>query len=89
LTCGTDEFYEYDAPRIAGVGLGFSQPAHPDERPIMTPQSIKPVKVKVIDRWRVVHPDDGTAHVKGDTFTVPEHVAEEWERSRWVERVTK
>jgi hypothetical protein len=37
----------------------------------------KQVKVRVIDRWRVVHPDDGTAHVKGGTLTIPEHVAKE------------
>jgi hypothetical protein len=43
----------------------------------------KTVKVRVSDRWRVVH--DGKAYVKGDTLTVPENVAEEWERSRWVE----
>jgi hypothetical protein len=48
----------------------------------------KTVKVRVIDRWRVVHPDDGTAHVKGDTLTVPENVAQEWERNGWTERVT-
>jgi len=48
----------------------------------------KTVKVKVNAPYRVVHPDDGTAHVKGDTLTVPENVAEEWERSRCVERVT-
>ena len=55
----------------------------------MTAEQLKPVKVKVIDRWRVVHPDDGTVHVKGDELTVPEHVAQEWEKSRWVERVGK
>jgi hypothetical protein len=27
-----------------------------------------------------VHFDDGTAHVKGDTLTVSENVAQEWER---------
>jgi hypothetical protein len=48
----------------------------------------KTVKVKVIDRWRVVHPDTGEAHTKGDQLTVPESTAEEWERSGWVERVT-
>jgi hypothetical protein len=48
----------------------------------------KTVKVKVIDRWRVVDPDTGEAHTKGDTLSVPENVAEEWERSGWVERVT-
>jgi hypothetical protein len=44
----------------------------------------KAVKVRVSDRWRVVNPVDGTAHIKGDTLTVPE----EWERNRWVERVS-
>ena len=48
----------------------------------------KQIKVRVIDRWRVVHPDDGTAHVKGDELTVPESIAQEWERSGYVERVT-
>lgn len=48
--------------------------------------SEKTVKVKVIDRWRVVHNDK--AYHKGDTLTVPENVANEWQRSGWVERVT-
>ena len=46
----------------------------------------KQVKVKVIDRWRVVH--DDKPYVKGDTLIVPEDVAQEWERSGYVERVT-
>ena len=46
----------------------------------------KKVKVKVIDRWSVVH--DGKRHVKGDELTVPEDVADEWERNHWVERVS-
>lgn len=46
----------------------------------------KQVKVRVCDRWRVVH--DGQPHVKGDTLAVPEDVAAEWERNHWVERVT-
>ncbi len=46
----------------------------------------KTVKVKVIDRWRVVH--EAKAYTKGDTVSVPENVAREWERSGWVERVT-
>jgi hypothetical protein len=46
----------------------------------------KTVKVKVIDRWRVVH--DGKAYVKGDTLTVPESVAQEWQGSGYVEPVT-
>jgi hypothetical protein len=49
------------------------------------PQSTKPVKVKVAERRRVVH--EGHAYTGGDEVTVPEPVAEEWERSRWVERV--
>ena len=36
----------------------------------------KQVKVRVIDRWRVVHPDEGTAHVKDDVLVVPENVAQ-------------
>jgi hypothetical protein len=37
-------------------------------------------------RWRVVH--EGKPYVKGDTLTVPENIAREWERSGYVERVT-
>jgi hypothetical protein len=48
--------------------------------------SQKTVKVRVSDRWRVVHEDK--PYHKGDTLTVPENVAQEWERARWVERVT-
>jgi hypothetical protein len=44
------------------------------------------VKVKVSDRWTVAH--DGKRYTEGDPLTVPEDVAAEWERSRWVERVT-
>jgi hypothetical protein len=29
-----------------------------------------------------------SAHTEGDTVSVPEKVAEDWERNRWVERVT-
>lgn len=46
----------------------------------------KTVKVRVSDRWSVTH--EGKRHTAGDTVTVPEHVAEEWERNRWVERVS-
>jgi hypothetical protein len=45
-----------------------------------------PAKVRVSDIWRVVH--DGESYVKGDELTVPENVAQEWERSGYVERVT-
>jgi len=48
----------------------------------------KQIKVRVIDRWRVVHPDDGTGHVKDDALVVPENVVQEWERCGYVERVT-
>jgi hypothetical protein len=47
----------------------------------------KQIKVRVSDRWRVVH--DDKAYVKGETLTVPESVAQEWERNRWVEVVGK
>ena len=47
----------------------------------------KPVKVKVSDKWSVAH--EGKRYVKGDTVTVPEHVAEDWERNHWVQRVTE
>jgi hypothetical protein len=49
----------------------------------LTPE--KKVKVRVSDRWRVVH--DGESYVKGDEVTVPEDVAKEWERNGYVERV--
>ncbi len=45
----------------------------------------KPVKVKVCDVWSVAH--DGKRYVNGDTLSVPEHIADEWERNRWVKRV--
>jgi hypothetical protein len=47
--------------------------------------SEKQVKVRVCDRWRVVH--DDKPYVNGETLTVPENVAQEWERSGWVEKV--
>jgi len=46
----------------------------------------KQVKVRVCDRWRVVH--DGQQYVLGDTLTVPEDVAQEWESLGYVQRVT-
>jgi hypothetical protein len=49
----------------------------------MTPA--KQVKVRVSDRWSVVH--DDKRHVEGDELTVPESTADEWERNCWVERV--
>jgi hypothetical protein len=73
----------------------FTKPDKPEESPIMAARLIKanteeqsttPVKVRVIDRWRVVYNDK--PYLKGEVVTVPEHVAAEWEQSRWVERVT-
>jgi hypothetical protein len=90
----SEDFRNCDDP---GFEIVFTHANEPEKRPIMAARMIKatteqqsnePVKVKVIDRWRVVHPVDGTSHVKGDTLTVPQHVAEEWERCHWVERVT-
>jgi hypothetical protein len=49
------------------------------------PVSEKTVKVKVREPFRVIHAGD--THTGGDEVSVPEHVAQEWERSRWVERV--
>jgi hypothetical protein len=46
----------------------------------------KTVKVKVADRWSVSH--EGKRHFQGDTVTVPEATAAEWEANGWVERVT-
>jgi hypothetical protein len=45
----------------------------------------KQIKVRVSDRWRVVH--DGKPHTYGDELSVPAALAEEWVRSRWVERL--
>lgn len=50
------------------------------------PTSDKPVKVRVSDRWSVVH--EGKRYVLGDTVTVPESLADEWIRNHWVERAT-
>ena len=45
----------------------------------------KTAKVRVLDKSRVVYPDDRTAHVKGDELTVPEPVAQQRVRSGFVE----
>jgi hypothetical protein len=47
----------------------------------------KSVKVRVLGSFRVVH--DGEPYTDGAEITVPESTAVEWERSRWVERVSK
>jgi hypothetical protein len=46
----------------------------------------KTARVRVSDRWSVIH--DGKRYILDDELTVPEHIAAEWERSRWVERVS-
>ncbi len=46
----------------------------------------KTVKVRVKAPFRVVH--KGEPYSDGAEVTVPESVAAQWERSRWVERVT-
>jgi hypothetical protein len=46
----------------------------------------KTFKVKVQVPFRIVY--EASAFHEGDTLSVPEHVAAEWERSGWVERVT-
>jgi hypothetical protein len=46
----------------------------------------KNVKVRVIAPYRVVD-DDGEAYSDGDELTVPEHLADQWLRSRFVEKV--
>jgi hypothetical protein len=48
----------------------------------------KQVRVRVIDRWRVVHPDNGDWSRQDDVLVVAEHVAKKWERSGYIERVT-
>jgi hypothetical protein len=49
----------------------------------------KSAKVRVLAPFRVVHPDTHEAHSDGAEVTVPQHVADEWLRSRWVEPVSK
>jgi hypothetical protein len=45
------------------------------------------VKVRVLKPFRVCR--EGVAYNHPDELTVPEDVAAEWERSAWVERVTR
>jgi hypothetical protein len=45
----------------------------------------KTIKVRVSDRWRVVH--DGKPYVKGDGVEVPDDVAAQWLRQGWVQEV--
>ncbi|BCZ22984.1 hypothetical protein MYSE111917_10190 [Mycobacterium senriense] len=52
----------------------------------MAEKTEKAVSVKVQAPFRVVH--EGNAFTHGDTLTVPESIGAEWERSRWIERVT-
>jgi hypothetical protein len=46
----------------------------------------KKVTVRVLGNYRVVDGDKGYAG--GEQVSVPEHVAQRWERRGWVERVT-
>jgi hypothetical protein len=46
----------------------------------------KTVKVRVQPTYRVVH--DTKEYVEGQTVTVPEHQANEWESYGYVQRVT-
>jgi hypothetical protein len=94
LLCG---LYRGDAPEILGL-VGLVDAAKADPSVPVNPARIikqggekvlkaeKHAKVKVSDRWAVVH--DGKRYVKDDEVTVPENVAEEWERNGYVERVT-
>ena len=52
------------------------------------PMSTTPVKVKVKETFRVIHPETRAAHTEGDVITVPEHLADEWIRFGWVDPVT-
>jgi hypothetical protein len=49
----------------------------------------KSVKVRVLEPFRVIHPDTHEAHTDGAEVTVPQHVADEWLRSGFVEPVSK
>lgn len=57
-----------------------------EERKPMPEKSMKPTKVRVTGPWQVQH--DGNLYYEDQEATVPEHVAEAWERARWVERVS-
>jgi hypothetical protein len=51
------------------------------------PEPEKSVKVRVVGDFRIVH--EAQAYTSGDQVAVPQHLADEWLRSRWVERVSK
>lgn len=72
-------------PKAAGGHLCRDQPGN---LVILENRTVpeKTVKVRAKAPFRVVY--QGNPQSDGDTFTVPEKVAQEWERSRWVERVT-
>jgi hypothetical protein len=44
------------------------------------------VMVRVVGDFRVVH--EAQAYTNGDQVAVPQHMADEWLRARWVERVS-
>lgn len=45
------------------------------------------IKVKVIDKYRVVD-DEGNGYVKDEIAVVPKELADVWLRNKWVERVS-
>jgi len=57
---------EYDDYYPVGELLQFSTTKDTKEK---KPVSDKPIRVRVSDRWRVIH--DGKPYTKGDTLTVP------------------
>jgi hypothetical protein len=46
-----------------------------------------PVKVRVCDRYRVVH--EGKAFIGGETLCVPAETADRWLKFRFVEKVSR
>lgn len=76
--------YKPEPPAIRAVPTVLIKRGGPDM--VKDDKPNKPVKVRVSDKWSVAH--DGKRYVKGDTVTVPEATAQEWELNHWVERVT-
>lgn len=76
----------YDTYDPLGVQVHF--PMEPVAAKENKPMSMKPVKVKVREPFRVLHPDTHEAHTDGAEITVPEHLADEWLKAGWVDPVT-
>jgi hypothetical protein len=51
------------------------------------PMAEKDIRVRVKAPFRVVD-DEGNPHTDGDELSVPEAVAQQWQRSGFVEQVT-